>query len=172
MSYNAQNHRRFIPFSEMTFTTGTWTTTYVAGVGYSLKTATDETSTVDCPIVIAPRRSDFDSIKLKTVELIYRATTEDLDAAPTLALRRLNTDIVVAAGTGNVGTNTLTTTSDAVATAAAADRRATFTVDSAGAIFDFSDKERAHYHATFTLNAAATTVIRVYGVEVTYEAIT
>lgn len=152
----------FIPASTYKCTTGTWTLTDSSGVLYQLKTATDETSTVTIPIIIPFMRGEFGA-KLKSIEVPLRITTADLDAVVAGTLVRVNDYKAVAAAGVNIDTTAVTITETGTAvTAAATDRLYTATVSSPAWVYS-STITKVHYALTLSLNAAASTVIRVYG---------
>lgn len=156
-----------VPLKAMNFATGTWTYNNSSGIEFQSKGAADETSVITAPIHL-PRRTDQTGVRINSIDVYYRNTTADLDAAPSATLHRLNLKAVSGAGTDNDAT-AITTTNNGVVTAAATDRKMTFTVSSPA--FDYSSTQTQDYVFTLTLNAGATSAIRVYRVVVNYDTI-
>ena len=167
MPFNAVECSQAVPHEAMGFVTGTWSATYSSGISFRGKTAAAETTTVHIPIELE-RRADAYGVRIKSVELHYRATTADLSGAPTAVLYRQNLDAVAGAGT-DITASTITTTFDGVVTSAATDRLATVTVSSPNA--DLSTKTKASYLLSISMPCAAGTVLRVYKAVVYFDQI-
>jgi hypothetical protein len=155
-----------IPLQTMYFATGTWTLTNTSGMIYMLKTATDETSTIITPIHL-PRRTASHGVKLKSIKIPVRVTTADLDAAPSSVLYRNDFDLVVAGASGDAAAATITETEDGSLTADAQDRLYTITVTSPD--WDYDTEATCDYTLVTTVNAAATSVVRVYAPIAVYD---
>lgn len=152
----------------MNFATGTWTYAANSGIPYVAKTATDETSTVTIPIML-PQQSTELGVKLKAIKLPMRITTADLDAVIAGTLYRTNSYLAVAAaGTDQTATSITITETGAQVTAAATDRLYTATVTTPEWSYT-STRTFCGYQLSLSLNAAASTVIRVYDAYVVYD---
>lgn len=158
----------YIPPSLYKCTTGTWTLTNTSGILYQLKTATDETSVVSIPIAI-PVLSGELGHKLKAIKVPMRITTANLDAVLAGTLYRNNDYLAVAAAGVDITTSTITISETGTAvTAAATDRLYTATVTTPD--WDYTSTiTLAHYQLDISINAGATTVVRVYGAHAVFD---
>lgn len=170
MAFNEVQSSYLVPLKDINATVGTWTLTLASGILSLDKTAADNTSVLHIPVNI-PRRADFYGVKITGVNVFAIVTTADLDAAPTLVLSRQDYDLVdaTASASSAVSATTIATTagSGVVVTADANDRLWGFTVNSPAA--DYSTEAKCDYHAALTINAAAGSVVKIYGVEITYK---
>lgn len=166
MSETLKNRTLPISVKQMNFATGTWTYTYASGIEKMRKTATDETATVTIPIHI-PRQSDQHGVKLKSIDVMIRVATADLDAVPGCTLYRQDFDLVVAGATGDQAAVAVTTTDNGVVTADAQDRLLTITVTNPA--LDYGTETTCAYLLELTFNAAASTVVDVYKAFAKYE---
>lgn len=157
-----------VPLKTMDFNTGTWTYSTNSGIPKYSKAAAAETTVVTIPLNV-PKEDIQYGFKLKSIKIPVRATTTDLTSAPTFTLYQTNKyKAVVGAGT-NIDATSLTTSNDAVVTAAATDRLWTVTVSTqafenlTGAVNDYA------YTLTASIPCAAGTVLTVYEPTLVYE---
>lgn len=169
MAFQEVQSSYFVPLKDINATVGTWALTLASGILSLNKTAADNTSVLHIPINV-PRRADFYGVKITGVNIYAVNTTADLDAAPTLVLSRQDYDLVdaTASATSAVSATTVATTAGAgvVVTADANDRLWGFTVDSPSE--DYATEAKCDYHAALTIDAAAGSIVKIYGVEITY----
>lgn len=170
MGHKLYTHTLQIPVSTFSATVGTWAVNLNSGLVCLDKTDGDDTSVVGIPLPI-PRRQDNVGVIIKKITIPARVDTADLDAAPTLVLYRNNFDGVVTGATADATTTTIAETAGAgvVVTADANDRLWEFTIDTPD--IDLDDEALATYHALLTINAAATSGVRLYDAIVTYDSI-
>lgn len=170
MAFNEVQSSYLVPLKDINATVGTWALTLASNILSLDKSAADNTSVLHIPVNV-PRRADFYGVQITGVNVFAVVTTADLDAAPTLVLSRQDYDLVdaTASATSAVSATTIATTAGAgvVVTADANDRLWSFAVDSPAA--DYGTEVKCDYHAVLTINAAATSVVKIYGVEVTYK---
>lgn len=158
-----------IPVETMTFSTGTWATTYSTSVGpYKAKTPANSTTGVYIPLNV-PRSQNTHGTKIKSIDLPLRVTGAALDAAPTVTLYRVNYNAVSGATADN-DTTAVTITHNGVATVDANDRLLTITVSSPDA--DLDNETNCSYFAKVTLDGATSTTIWVYPATVYYDDLT
>ncbi len=150
---------RVIPVTTFKFTTGTWTTATSGGILSASKSATDETTTVSIPICLDRRDGEI-GVKLTSIEVPLRITTADLDAVIAGTLSRVNLKAVTTAGTNIDATAITITETGTGVTANAADRLYTATISSPA--YDFTTQDECYYQLDLSINAAATTVVKVY----------
>lgn len=170
MAFNEVVSSYLVPLKDINATVGTWTLTLASNLLSLDKTAADNTSVLHIPVNI-PRRADFYGVQLTAVNVFALVTTADLDAAPTMVLSRQDYDLVdaTASATSAVTATTIATTAGAgvVVTADADYRLWSFTVNSPAA--DYATEAKCDYHAALTINAAAGSVVKIYGVEIQYK---
>lgn len=148
-----------IPVTTMKFTTGTWTTSTTSGILSATKTATAETAVVSIPICV-PRRDGEIGMKLNSIDVPLRITTADLAGVLAGTLYRVNQNAVNTPGT-NITASTLTITETGTSvTANAADRLYTATISIPA--YDFTTQDECYYQLDLSINAASTTVVKVY----------
>jgi len=147
-----------IDTGKMEFVTGTWATAVASAVKSKDKTDGDTTSTVYVPIMLESENPGLGA-KIKSIDDYLMQGTADMDAAPVAVLNK------VALGTGMTGT-AVTQTSNFVATKNAALTKYTITITTPE-----WDKGLYAYDLILTLNAAATTVVKVGKVVVKYDAV-
>lgn len=165
-------HEFQLPISckQFNFATGTWTYAANSGNPYFAKTATDETSTVTIPIMLPFMSNEF-GVKLKSIKVPLRITTADLDAVVAGTLTRTNYYKAVAAAGTNMDTTAVTITETGTAvTAAATDRLYTATISSADWVYS-STITVVGYQLNISLNAGASTIIRVYDAIAVYDSL-
>ena len=159
-----------IPLKDINTTVGTWALTLSSEILSLDKTAADNTSVLHIPLNV-PRRTDFYGVQLLSLNVYALIGTANLDAAPTLVLSRNDYDAAnaTASSTSAVTKTTIAATAGAgvVATFDADPRKLVWTIDSPAA--DYDTELSCSYHAALTLDAAASTVIKIYGVELVYK---
>ena len=159
-----------VPLKDINATVGTWTLTLASEILSLDKTAGDNTSVLHIPLNV-PRRTDFYGVKLETINIYALVTTADLDAAPALVVSRNDYDaITTAAGSTSAASKaTIAATAGAgvVVTADADARLWSWAIDTP--VADYDTELSCSYHGALTLNAAASTVIKIYGVELVYK---
>lgn len=169
-SYAEVQKKYIVPLRDINATVGTWTLTLASEILSLDKTAADNTSVLHIPLNV-PRRTDFYGVKLETVNIYALVTTADLDAAPALVISRNDYDAVnaTAGSTSAVTKQTIASTAGAgvVVTADADARKWTWAIDTPAA--DYDTELSCSYHGALTLNAGASTVIKIYGVELVYK---
>jgi hypothetical protein len=145
-----------------------WTLVGTSGIIHNAKAAADETQLYTIPINI-PRTINVLGIKITKIEVPMRVAVADLEAAMDPTLYRVNM-LAVAAANVDITATTITTTNDTFIAFDANDRLLTVTVTTP--IDDLATQAKCSYSLNLTLNAAATTTIRVYDAIVYYEEIT
>jgi hypothetical protein len=169
-SFAEVQKKYMIPLRDIHPTVATWAITLPSELMSFDKTGADNTSVLHIPLSI-PRRTDFYGVRLEAINVYALIGTANLDAAPTLVLSRNDYDAVnaTASSTSAVTKQTIATTASAgvVATFDADIRKLTWTIDSPAA--DHDTELSCSYHAALTLDAAASTVIKIYGVELVYK---
>lgn len=169
MAFQEVQSSYLVPLKDINTTVGTWALTLAGGILSLDKSAADNTSVLHIPVNV-PRRRDFYGVKITGLNIYAINTTADLDAEPALVLSRQDYDAVdaTASATSTVTASTIATTAGAgvVVTADANDRLWNFTVDSP--VADYATEAKCSYHGALTINAAAGSVVKIYGVEVLY----
>lgn len=170
MAYQEVSQSYFVPLRDINATVGTWALTLATGVLSLDKTAADNTSVLHIPVNI-PRRADFYGIRIEAINIYASVATANLDAAATLVLSRQDFDLVdrTASATSAVTATTVATTagSGVVVTADADARLMDWTVNSPAA--DYTTEAKCSYHAALTIDAAAGSVVKIFGVEIRYK---
>ena len=144
-------------------TSGTYTLTLTANILSFDKTAADDTTVVVFPIPKLPRTATQDDPAVSVIECSYSVATAALDAAPTAVLnlcsksattkvtsRAATTQAITFAGTNTVGT-------------AAGTYDAIVTITTPARLTDLQ-----YYELELTFNAAATTVLKLFGISITH----
>jgi hypothetical protein len=152
---------QFIPPTAFGFSAGTWTWTVASNVWSNNRTAADASFTIYMPIPIPSNAVAFKGSKLLSVEFMYSisvAAADDFAVATAL----LYLDTLAATGTLNTAaavTTTKDTGHDTDAECLAVDEhRLVLTVTTPLWI----DNDQG-YHAEFVVDAAATTVFKIFG---------
>lgn len=151
-------------------TTGVWATQLSAGI-YSLhKAAASSTSVVNLPIPHGPRGGlpTCEDAQIALIEVFYKVSTANLTSAPTVALNRHT--FPGGTGTGTVASTAVTQVlsfagADGVGTAFAAPNHIAVVTITTPFVMDDSDS----LILTLTMNEAATSVLDIFGITVTYQ---
>ena len=157
---------QFIPPTAFGFSAGTWTVKVASNVWSNDRTAADASFTVYMPIPIPSNSVAFKGCKIQSVEFLYSISTAAADDfAVATALLYLDTLAVTGTlDTAAAVTTTKDTGHDTDAECLAVDEhRMVLTVTTPLWI----DNDQA-YHAEFVVDAAATTVFKVFGGIVNY----
>lgn len=155
------------------FTTGAWTTQLSSGLVSMHKAAAASTSVLNIPIPHGPRGGlpTNEDGQVSIIEMFYLVSTANLTSAPTAVMNRHT----FPGGTGT-GFVAVTTTPTATVTFAGVDTVGT--ANGAGATgshimvmtlatpYNFIDTDSLI--ATVTMNEAATSVLDIFGITVTY----
>ncbi len=156
-------HQMILPISckVFNFATGTWTYAANSGNPYFSKGAADETAVVTIPILLPLMRGEV-GVQLDKIEVPLRIATADLDAVVAGTLTQANYYKAVAAAGTNMDTTAVTITeTGAQVTAAATDRLYTATISSPALTYT-STVTAVGWQLSLSLNAGATSAIRVY----------
>lgn len=168
---NAKATTRFFSAADLGLTaanatTGVWASQLAANI-YSLhKAAAATTSVVNIPIPPSPRSEPNDDAQPSVIKVYYKVATADLSAAPTAVLNQ----ITAPTGTGIVARAAVTQVLsfggvDAVGTTATAgDHIAIVTVTTPA-----TKPDTDAYVLALTMNEAATSVLDIFGAQVTYK---
>ena len=152
---------QFIPPTAFGHSAGTWTLTVASNVWSLNRTAADASFTVYMPIPIPSNSVAFKGAKLLSVEFLYQIATAAADDFA-VATALLYLDTLAVTGTLNTAaavTTTKDTGHDTDAECLAVDEhRMKLTVTTPLWI----DNDQA-YHAEFVVDAAATTVFKIFG---------
>lgn len=145
-------------------TTGTWTTD-LTGNKYTLKkAAAATTSVVNLPVPTAPNGAWQEDGQVSVIEVSYTVATAALSSAPTAILNKLTFDSTNGDLERAAVTQTLTFAGlDAVGTAAG-DHIARVTITTPTTL-----TEDESYVLSLTMNEAATSVLNINSVKVTYK---
>ena len=142
-------------------TTGTWTRVTASNVTTLNKTAADDTTTVDVAIPLQPGMFALEKQPIKAIELQYTVATAALDAAPTAVLNKITIDPDTGVITRAAVTQTLTFKGTNTVGTAAGTYFAVITPAS-----PISPNAGEEYTLEVTFNAAATTVLKVSGLQI------
>ena len=173
MGYVDDTHMAlFIPPNQIGASAGTWTLAVASNVWSNNRTAGDASFTLYVPIPIPSNEIALKGCKLLSVELMYSIATAAADdfALATFALYKDTLQASAASGSGTLNTAAAVTTTkdtghDAAAELLAADEhRAVLTVTTPAWI----DNDEA-YHVEAVVDAAATTVFKVFGAIANFE---
>lgn len=162
-------HQMILPVSvrSFNFATGTWTYSANSGIPFYSKGAADETAVVTVPIKLPVMRGEV-GVQLDKIEIPLRIATADLDAVLAGVLTRCNHYKAVTAAGTNIDTTAVTITETGTAvTNAATDRLYTATVSSPAFSYD-GTVTAVSWELQLTINAGATSAIRVYDALVYY----
>jgi len=157
---------KFIPPTIFGHSAGTWTLAVATNVWSLNRTAADASFTVFMPIPILSNSVAFKGSKITSVEFMYSIATAAADDFPaaTASLYVDSLSAIAASGSGTINTaaavaTTLDTGHDTDAELKAVDEhRIKLTVTTPLWI----DNDQA-YHAEFVVDAAATTVFKIFG---------
>jgi len=155
---------QFVPPGEFFLAGGTWTPVSASSIWSYDRTAADATFWIYVPIPILSNSVASKGSYLKSIEVMYGIFTAAADDFATVSLYK---DTFSADGSLNITAliaSTLDTAHDTAAERKAADEhRMVVTLDTPAWI----DNEEA-YHLDLTIDAAATTVFKVYGALINY----
>lgn len=164
MPYTEKKIRKFIPLTDLNFSAGTWAYTIASNIHSQNKSAADTTTVMSIPITM-PSGRDFYGAKLEGFSVVAEVSTADLDAVPSATLQRQDYDAVdtTASATSLVAKTSIDITAGAgcVVTADAQQRLWSWTVDSPAA--DYDTEQAAQYIAEVTINAGASSVVKIFG---------
>lgn len=142
--------------------TGTFTMTNSSNQSYWLKTDADNTSIVAIPIPKIPRTLNLDDPAVSVIAVTYSVATASLDAAPTAVLSKHSKHATTKVWTDGSVANALTFAGTNTAGTAAGTYDAIVTVTTPVRMTDLECLE-----LELTFNAAATTVLTIFGMAVT-----
>lgn len=148
-----------VPLRDLNYTVGTWTLTLASNLLTADKTAADNTSVIHIPFPIDYATStDVDgansSWRVKSLEVKMTNGTADLDAAPTLTINKVTH---VAASIDTAAAVTTSTTGNAVGRVS---QVLTTTVTTPEWV-----QNGVGYNAVLTINAGATSAVKIERVE-------
>lgn len=146
------------------FSAGTWTLTKTGNIHSWDKSAADETPVVSIAVPKFNQGAQFGG-RIKSVGIVYSVATAALDAAPSIVLNKLTLNQTTKAVSRAAITDTDTVAgSDTTGTAAG-----NYTLSAVVADADLvADDENVTYTVEGTFNAAGTTVLKIFGLEVQY----
>ena len=156
----------FIPPTAFGFSAGTWTLTVASNVWSMDRTAADASATIFMPLPIPSNSVALKGAQLESVELMYSLGTADADdwAVATCLIYLDTLSPTAASGSGTINTAaSVASTKDAghdtdAECLAQDEHRMKLTVTTPLWI----DNDQA-YHAEFIVDAAAGTVVKVFG---------
>jgi hypothetical protein len=156
---------QFIPPGQIGVSAGTWTLTVASNVWSNNRTAADAAFTVYVPVPIPSNSVALKGAKLESIELMYLIGTAACDDVATVKLYK---DTLAVTGTLNTAAEvtgvTIDTGHDTAAERKAADEhRMVVTLDTPV----FIDNDEA-YHLEVVVDAAATTVFKIFGAIINY----
>ena len=160
---------QFVPPTAFGYSAGTWALAVASNVWSLDRTAADASFTIYMPVPIPSTSVALKGAKLLSVEMMYSISTAAADAFATAALYLDTLQASAASGSGTLNTAasvsvTADTGHDTSAERYAADEhRIKLTLDTAAWI----DNDQA-YHAEFVVDAAATTVFKIFGGIINY----
>ncbi len=161
---------QFVPPNMIGASAGTWTLTVASNVWSNNRTAADASFTLYIPIPIPSNSVALKGAKLTSIELMYSIGTAACDDFATLALYKDTLQASAASGSGTLNTAaevtavTIDTGHDTAAERKAADEhRAVITLTTP--VFIDNDET---YHVEAVVDAAATSVFKVFGAIVNY----
>jgi hypothetical protein len=161
----AQKTSVWVPMGSIGFSSGTWARALTANIENWGRTAADAAPIVFCTIPMPPALPAAREVEVESIDLFYEIATAALDAAPTVVVRAVT---AAAATIPTLVTQTETeavTGDDTTGTAVGQYRhRTTITTPYRAA----GNDDRLQYECT--IDCAATTVLRVYGIRANYNA--
>ena len=148
------------------FTVGTWAFDLTSNVVTFLKAAADNTSVVIIPIPASPNGALGEDRQVSIIKIPYVVGIADLDAAPSAVLDLVSIPATTGVAARSAIAETETFTGDdavGIAFASGGQHVHIITVDT-----PVTTQTDEHLILEWTVNAAATSTVRFYGIEVTY----
>lgn len=162
---------QFIPPNQIGKSAGTWTLTVASNIWSDNRTAADAAFTLFVPIPIPSNSVAQKGARLKSIELMYEIGTAAADDFATVKLYKDTFSASAASGSGTINTTaevtavTIDTGHDTAAERLAVDQhRMVITLTTPA----FIDNDEG-YHLECVIDAAATTVFKLYGAIANYE---
>lgn len=154
----------FVPPSMIGKTAGTWTSTLSSNKVYDVRTAADAAFSLIVPLVLPGSQVGLQGAKIKSVDFWYRIGTVDADDFATVEVSKMALTASGVAPTGAAVTVSIDAAHDAAAERKAVDyHKMTVTLDTAEFV-----KTDTNYYLTMTIDAAAGSVVWVYGAQIHY----
>jgi hypothetical protein len=155
---------QFIPPGAAAFSAGTWADAVASNVWCKSRSAADASFTIAIPLLLPSNSAALKGAYLQSIDVWYSIATA---AADDFATTALYADALAASGTANTAASITVTLDAAHDTAAerkaAGDHRLTLTLSTPVWV----DHDAA-YHVELVVDAAATTVFKLFGARANY----
>lgn len=154
----------FVPPSMIGKSAGTWTPTLNSNKVYDVRTAADAAFSLIVPLVLPGSQVGLQGAKIESVDFWYRIGTADADDFATVEVSKMVLTASSVAPTGAAVAVSIDIAHDSAAERKAVDyHKMTVTLDTAEFI-----KIDTNYYLTMVIDAAATTVVWLYGAQIHY----
>lgn len=167
MTDKLKNYKVTISAADIKNSGGTFGFNGNSGIPYLSKTAGADTPALWFPLIAPSAHESGQGLKLKSIEIPIRATTQNFNTTPTFTIYRRNMLALSDASVDNTASTLPCTLTGATVTANAKDRLLTISVTTPALDYDTEDK--ACYWGKLALDAGTSTALRIYDAIAYYE---